>query len=108
MELAILVSAFVVLVLLGAPMGITMAILPIVYILVTGSLPLSTVPYQMYEALSQTALIAVPFFILTGELMNSARISERLFALSREVVGRIRGGLAQTNVMASMLFAGMN
>ena len=85
-----------------------MAMLPVVYIAITGELPLSTVPYQMYEALSHAPLLAVPFFILTAELMNSGRITERLLVLSRELVGRFRGGLAQMNVVASMLFAAMN
>ena len=108
MELVLLVTALIVMIILGAPMGVTMAVLPVVYILFTGELPLSTIPYQMYEALSSAPLIAVPFFILTGELMNSSQITERLLTLSRELVGRIRGGLAQVNVLASMLFAGMN
>jgi len=98
----------IVLILLGAPIGITMAALPAIYIAVTKELPLSTVPYQMYDALSSAPLIAIPFFILTGELMNSSQITERLMLLSRELVGRIRGGMAQMNVLACMLFAGMN
>ena len=108
MELALLVAALVVLIVLGAPMGVTMAILPTVYILITGELPLSSVPYQMYEAISHQPLLAVPFFILTAELMNSGRITERLLTLARELVGRIRGGLAQMNVLGSMMFAAMN
>ena len=108
MELSILVGALVLLIVLGAPIGITMAALPVAYILVTDELPLSTVPYQMYEALSHTPLLAVPFFILTAELMNSGRITERLLTLARELVGRIRGGLAQVNVAGSMMFAAMN
>jgi len=70
-----------------------MAVLPTAYILITRELPLSTVPYQMYEALSNAPLLAVPFFILTAELMNSGRITERCSHLARELVGRIRGGL---------------
>src|SRR5947208_4442288 len=93
---------------LGAPMGVTMALLPVAYILITGELPLSAVPYQMYESLSNAPLLAVPFFILTAELMNSGRITERLLALARELVGRIRGGLGQMNVLGSMMFAAMN
>jgi tripartite ATP-independent transporter DctM subunit len=108
MALVLLTVALVVLIVLGAPMGVTMAILPVAYILVTGELPLSTVPYQMYEALSHAPLLAVPFFILTAELMNSGQITERLLALARELVGRIRGGLAQVNVVGSMFFASMN
>lgn len=108
MELAILVTALVVMIVLGAPMGVTMAILPAVYIFVTGELPLSAIPYQMFEGISHAPLLAVPFFIFTAELMNSGEITERLLVLAREVVGRIRGGLAQMNVVGSMMFAAMN
>ena len=92
----------------GAPVGFVMVILPTAYILVTGELPLVTVPYQMYESISKAPLIAIPFFLLTGELMNHGKITDRLVDLSRELVGRIRGGLAQVNVVVSMIFAGMN
>jgi tripartite ATP-independent transporter DctM subunit len=108
MELALLVGALVLLILIGAPIGVTMAVLPMIYIAITGELPMSTVPYQMYEALAHAPLTAIPFFLLTGELMNSGQITDRLLALSREVVGRFRGGLAQVTIMVSMLFAGMN
>jgi tripartite ATP-independent transporter DctM subunit len=108
MDLVLLVGALVLLILVGAPIGLTMAVLPAIFIAVTGELPLSTVPYQMYEALAHAPLVAIPFFLLTGELMNSGLITDRLLALSREVVGRIRGGLAHVTIMVSMLFAGMN
>lgn len=108
MEAVILITALCVLIFLGAPVGIALAVLPVVYILFTGELPLSTVPYQMYEALASPPLIAVPLFLLTGELMNSGNITTRLLALSRELVGRLRGGLAQVNIVLSMLFAGIS
>ena len=92
----------------GAPVGFVMVILPTIYILFTGELPLVTIPYQMYESISKAPLIAIPFFLLTGELMNHGKITDRLVDLSRELVGRIRGGLAQVNVVVSMIFAGMN
>ena len=108
MELAILMGALLVMILIGAPIAVTMAVLPALYIAVTSELPLSTVPYQMYEAIASAPLIAIPFFLLTGALMNSGQITERLLVLSRELVGRVRGGLAQTTVMVSMMFAGMS
>ena len=108
MELLLLVGSLVLLILVGAPIGVTMAVLPMIYIAFTGELSLSTVPYQMYEALAHAPLVAIPFFLLTGELMNSGQITERLLVLSRELVGRFRGGLAQVTIMVSMLFAGMN
>lgn len=108
MELVVLMSALLVMILIGAPIAVTMAVLPAIYIAVTDELPLSTVPYQMYEAIASAPLIAIPFFLLTGALMNSGHITERLLVLSRELVGRVRGGLAQTTVLVSMLFAGMS
>ena len=107
-ELAILMGALLVMIFIGAPIAVTMAVLPAVYIAVTDELPLSTVPYQMYEAVASAPLIAIPFFLLTGALMNSGQITERLLLLSRELVGRVRGGLAQTTVLVSMMFAGMS
>ena len=108
MDLAILMGALLLMIFVGAPIAATMAVLPAVYIAVTDELPLSTVPYQMYEAVASAPLIAIPFFLLTGALMNSGQITERLLTLSRELVGRVRGGLAQTTVLVAMLFAGMS
>lgn len=108
MDSILLCSALVALILLGAPIALAMIILPAAYILYTGTAPLLTIPYQMYEAVSKPALIAVPFFMLTGELMNSSTVTTRILELSRRLVGRMRGGLAQVNVVSSMFFAGMN
>jgi tripartite ATP-independent transporter DctM subunit len=104
----LLCAALCTLVLLGAPIALAMIILPAGYILLTGEVPLLTIPYQMYEAVSKPALIAVPFFMLTGELMNSSTVTDRILRLSRAIVGSMRGGLGQVNVVASMFFAGMN
>lgn len=108
MALTVLISGLIILIVLGAPIGITMAVLPTLYIAFTGELPLSAIPYQMYEAVSIQPLLAVPFFILTAELMNSGKLTERLLTLAREMVGRTRGGLAQMNIVGSMMFAAMN
>ena len=108
MESLFLVVGLLALILLGAPIALAMILLPIAYILYSGSVPLLTVPHQMYEAIAKPALIAVPFFMLTGELMNSSSITERILELSQRMVGRMRGGLAQVNVVSSMFFAGMN
>ena len=103
-----LVVLLVVFIMLGAPIGFVMVIIPTIYIAATDALPLVTIPYQMYEAIAHQPLMAIPFFLLTGELMNNGNITDRLVDLSREIVGRVRGGLAQVNVMVSMIFAGMN
>ena len=58
--------------------------------------------------LGNFALMAVPFFILAGELMSVGGISDRLIKLSRSLVGWMRGGLAQVNIVASMFFGGIS
>lgn len=104
----LMLTAMVALILLGAPVGFVMAILPTAYILFTDVVPLSAVPYQMYSALNKFPLVAVPLFLLAGELMNSGAVTQRLLELSREMVGRLRGGLSHITVVMSMLFASLN
>ena len=108
MNTLFLIVVLLVFIMIGAAVGFVMVIVPTIYIMITDALPLVTIPYQMYESIAHAPLIAIPFFLLTGELMNHGKITDRLVDLSRELVGRIRGGLAQVNVVVSMIFAGMN
>ena len=62
----------------------------------------------MFSAIDFVPLTAIPFFMLTGELMTSATITDRLVNLSQQLIGRMRGSMAQANVLVSMFFAGMN
>jgi TRAP-type mannitol/chloroaromatic compound transport system permease large subunit len=108
MESIILLVVLLLLILLGAPIGFILILIPFVYILFTDAVPLVLIPSQMFNAIDSVPLTAIAFFMLTGELMTSATITDRLVALSRALIGRIRGGLAQVNVLVSMFFAGMN
>ena len=108
MESFVLLVLMVALILLGGPIGLVLIALPIVYILITGDAPLNIIPFHMYERVASVPLIAAPFFILTGELMATSTITDRLVELSRRIVGRIHGGLAQVNILVSMFFAGIN
>lgn len=101
-------AALIVLILLGMPIGFAMALLPTLYIAITDVVPLTAVPYQMYSALDKFPLVAIPLFLLAGELMNSGAVTARILDLSREVIGRVRGGLAQITVLMSMMFASLN
>ena len=96
------------LILCGAPIGFTLILIPFFYSLVTDAVPLVLIPSQMFNAIDSVPLTAIAFFMLTGELMTSATITDRLVSLSRALIGRMRGGLAQVNVLVSMFFAGMN
>jgi tripartite ATP-independent transporter DctM subunit len=108
MESIILLCLLFLFILLGAPIGFIMILLPTVYLMFTNEAPLVLIPGQMYSAIDSVPLTAIPFFMLTGELMTSATITDRLVDLSQRIIGRVRGSLAQANVLVSMFFAGMN
>ncbi|MGH1543454.1 MAG: TRAP transporter large permease [Arenicella sp.] len=108
MDSIILLAVLVLLILMGAPIGFTLILLPTIYILMTDAAPLVLIPSQMFSAIDSVPLTAIPFFMLTGELMTSATITDRLVELSRRLIGRMRGSMAQANVLVSMFFAGMN
>lgn len=108
MEIILLVGGLILLTVLGAPIGVAMIMVTVAFISITGVVPLTVVPNQIFSALERASLLAIPLFLLTGELMNTGKLTERLLVFSRELVGRVRGGLAQVNIVLSMLFAGMN
>lgn len=108
MESIFLLAVLVLLILLGAPVGFTLILIPVVYILITDAAPMILIPSQMFSAIDAVPLTAIPFFMLTGELMTSATITDRLVDLSQRLIGRMRGSMAQANVLVSMFFAGMN
>jgi C4-dicarboxylate transporter DctM subunit len=66
------------------------------------------VAQRMYASTTSFTLLAIPFFILAGNLMNTGGITERIFRFARALVGHIWGGLGQVNVIASMIFSGMS
>ena len=89
MESIILLVVLLFLILLGAPIGFILILIPFVYILLTDAVPLVLIPSQMFTAIDSVPLTAIAFFMLTGELMTSATITDRLVVLSRALIGRI-------------------
>ena len=108
MDSLLLCVGLVILILVGMPIALAMILLPTAYILATGEVPLLTVPHQMFEAIAKLPLVAIPFFILTGELMNSSVITQRILDLAGAIVGRLRGGLAQMNGVSAMFLSGIS
>ncbi len=105
--IAMLLSVLVLLA-LGVPIAFCIGLASVVAILMIGpSAPWIIVPNSMLNGMDSFPLLAVPFFVLAGDLMNRGGITIRLIAFANLLVGHIRGGLAQANVVASMLFAGI-
>lgn len=109
-------TAIATIILVGLFFGLVLLRVPVVYAIGIASLVdfiyLGINPMQMalkfVSNLNSYTLLAVPFFILMGELMSAGGISDRLIVLSRELVGWIRGGLAMVNIVASVFFGGIS
>ncbi len=108
MALAALLISFVVLMVLGTPVAVTMFGSSLVYILLEPGLSLGNVATKVVNGVTGTGLLSLPLFILAGEIMNNGGVTERLFKFPLALIGHVKGGLAYVNVLASMLFAGMS
>jgi TRAP-type transport system large permease protein len=96
------------LVLIEVPVAMALALSAIAYLLLEQTVPLSLIVQRMASGLDSFPLLAIPLFILAGNLLNRAGIATRIFEFALSLVGHIRGSLAHVNVVASMIFAGMS
>jgi len=92
----------------GIPVAIAMAGSALIYIWWTGGLPAFVVIHRMISGIDSFPLLAVPFFILAGNLMNNAGITNRIYNYALALVGWMKGGLGHVNVVGSVIFAGMS
>jgi tripartite ATP-independent transporter DctM subunit len=100
---------FVMLLALGMPVVFALLVGPGVSLVLDDQRPyFAALLSRLYNGIDSFPLLAVPFFILAGELMNSGGITERIVRFSQSLVGHVRGGLAQVNILSSMLFAGIS
>ncbi len=107
MELFVLFGSFVALLLIGTPVAFCLGISSLATIMYLG-LPPVVVFQRLNSGVSVYALMAIPFFIYAGELMVRGDIARRLVALAGALVGHLRGGLGQVNIIASVLFGGIS
>jgi tripartite ATP-independent transporter DctM subunit len=102
-----LVGVFLLFIVLGFPIAFSIGLTSALYLYVFG-IPVITLAQKMITGIDTFALLAVPFFILAGNLMNTGGITRRLFRFATALVGHIPGGLGHANVIASIIFAGMS
>lgn len=107
MGLALLLGVFVLGLAIGLPVAVTLGLSSMVYLLFA-EIPLVVIPQKMYAGMDSFVLLCIPGFILAGNLMNSGGITERIIRFANALVGWMRGGLAQANIAASMLFGGIS
>lgn len=98
-----------VLIMLGVHVGYALIMASLFFFTVSGSLNL--VPFaleQMFNGVNSQTLLAVPFFVLAGNLMNGGGVTTRIFDFAASMIGHKKGGLAHVNVLASLIFSGMS
>lgn len=104
--LSILPAFFAVLA-LGVPVAFALGAVALGYLLITGDAALSIIPTVVFGGMDSFPLLAIPFFVLAGDLATRADILSRMIDFARSIFGPIRGGLAHVNVASSMLFGGV-
>lgn len=106
MDVAVLFSVFVLGLILGVPVAITLGASSLAYLLIAG-IPPVVMPQKIYAGMDVFVLLSIPGFVLAGNLMNRGGITGRIIRFANALVGWIRGGLGLTNIAASMLFGGI-
>ncbi|MFV0336146.1 MAG: TRAP transporter large permease [Tropicimonas sp.] len=104
-----LAVTFVVLLVMGAPIAITLGASSLAYILAEGNpRMLLVVPQKLYQGTDNFILLAIPFYLLAGELMNATGITQRLIRFFTTLLGHVRGSLAQVSIVTSMMFSAIS
>ena len=103
----VIFGSFFLLMLIGVPIGLSIGLAALVVFMVSG-IPLQMVPQTLLEGNNSFALVAVPFFVLAGDILARGGISERIVAFAEATLGRIRGGLSIVSVLASMFIAAIS
>ncbi len=105
----VLFGSFLLLILLRVPISIAIGASTLLTFLTSDfSNALQIIPQQMLEGVNKASLTAVPFFIMAGNLMNVTGVTERIFNFANALVGHLKAGLAQVNILSSMIFAGIS
>ena len=107
MTVGMILIVLAVLAVIGLPVSIAILVPSLLYLFVN-EIPLSSAIARMSGSVNSFTVMAVPFFIMAGQVMNHSGLTEKLVAFTRCLVGHLRGGLAQVNVAASIIFAGMS
>lgn len=98
---------FLVTIVLGVPVAFCLGLAAITYIFLSHSMPFNILPTVMFGGIDSFPLMAIPFFIMAGDLMGRCGILPKLVDFAETIVGHLRGGMGHVNILASMLFAGV-
>ena len=103
-----LIGGFLLLLVIGVPVAISLAGSSLIYVMLEGVQPHLVVLHRMIGGIDSFPLLAIPFFIMAGSLMNSGGITNRIYDFALALVGWLKGGLGHVNIVGSVIFAGMS
>src|SRR3954464_1680752 len=101
-------AAWLFLLFANMPVAFSLGAMAVAWLLLTDSRLLVNVPQRLVGGIDSFPLLAVPFFILAGHLMNAGGVSERIYAFPKSILGHLQGGLGPVNVLGSLIFSGMS
>lgn len=107
--MTIYLAAFALFLILGLPVAFSLGLASLSYLILTDNLSLMLAfPQRMIAGIDNFVLLTIPFFILAGNLMNAANLTQEIVRFAQMVVGQVKGGLAVVNILASMMFSGIS
>lgn len=107
MNFLVFMMAFFITIFLGMPIAFSMITLSFFYVMITG-IGAELLAVNMFTGMTNFVLLAIPLFILTAEVMDRTKISDKMFRFANDLVGYIPGGLGHVNIVTSVIFAGMS
>lgn len=108
MSLGIAVLLFFVMLFIGTPIAVCLAGTGIAWLLADPTLPNVIFASKIYGATDSFAYMAIPFFMMAGQIMEQTGITEKFIAFAKSIIGHIRGGVAHTATMAGVIMAGVS
>lgn len=108
MAVSLMFAAFAILLAAGVPIAFAMGLSAVLALVFEGGVPLLVLPQRVFSSLDSFSLLAIPLFLFAGELMNMGGVTVAIVKLARALVGHLRGGLGQVNIVTSIIFAGIS
>jgi tripartite ATP-independent transporter DctM subunit len=105
--IALLIVVFALTMMLGVPIAFCLGLGGLTFIVLSGTVPIAVLPTLMFGGMDSFPLLAIPFFIIAGDVMQRCGVLPKLIEFANSLVGHLRGGLAYVVVLTSMLFAGV-
>lgn len=107
-EVGIAILVFVILLAMGIPVALSIVAGSVVGLFAIGSFPMEAIAQQSYSPTSSYSMLAIPFFILTADLLFSGNLGKQVIGLATRIVGRFRGGVGMTSVLTNVVFSGVS